>query len=67
MAQPDEEMQTLFNHEGITVGTYGGIGTAFSSFAGQDTWLVGGNGVTILNKLYALGVAGYGIVNSPKF
>ncbi len=66
-AQTDKQMQTLFDKGEITYGGYGGTRVAFSSFAGHDTWLVGGRGGAIFNNSFVIGGAGYGIVNSPKF
>ena len=67
VAQSDNEMKTLFNKEDLTYGGYGGVRVAHSSFAGKDTWLVGGRGGVVLNNSFAFGGAGYGIVNSPQF
>ncbi|HCY00531.1 MAG TPA: hypothetical protein DG754_10365 [Bacteroidales bacterium] len=67
LAQSDKEMQTLFKKEDMTYGGYGGPRVALSSFNGENTWLVGGRGGVILNSSFAVGGAGYGIVNSPQF
>lgn len=66
-AQSNNEMQTLFKKEDMTYGGYGGPSIAISTFNGENTLLVGGRGGVIFNSSFAVGGAGYGIVNSPQF
>jgi len=63
----DQEMQTLFRNQKISVGGMGGPQVGLSQFNDREIWLVGCRGGVVINHSLVIGGGGWGIVNMPKF
>lgn len=61
-AQEETTATTLFSNKAIRIGGYGAFEAKFSQIDGGFTMLVGGRGGVILNSMFSIGGAGYGII-----
>lgn len=58
------EQETLFDSDEITFGGYGGPEVRFTEFNNDFGVLVGARGGLIVNSVFTVGLAGYGLVTS---
>ena len=58
------EHETLFGYEDVRIGGYGGPEVKFTNFNNDFGVLVGGRGGILVNSVFTLGIAGYGVVTS---
>ncbi len=62
----DNGMETLFGGENFSLGGYGGPEVKFTNINNEFGLMVGGRGGFLMNSVFTVGIAGYGLVTSHK-
>ncbi len=60
----ENQPETLFGTEDVRIGGYGGPEVKFTGINNEFGLLVGGRGGLLVNSVFTVGIAGYGLVTS---